>query len=267
MINRRSFFRESASGAALASAAMLGLASRGRGAEPSTAPYLAEFVTFRLQQGAQVNSALAWLEKRALPLWQKHRFGPVGVFMVDIGPDIPAVWFIRIYASLADREAVWRELAADPDWAAAVTELEKDGPAFYREDSRLLVATSFSPPVKPAAPGDPLHKIFELRIYEAPTWRQLGYLHERFAGGEIELFHKSGIHPVLYADTLIGPNQPNMAYLIPFESQAQREKAWAAFRDDPDWQKLRDESIRKGGEIVRNITNLILTPAKFSMIR
>jgi hypothetical protein len=191
----------------------------------------------------------------------------VGVFTVDIGPDIPAVWFIRIYASLADREAVWKELAADPDWAAAVTELEKEGPAFHREDSMLLVATPFSPPVKPAAAGDPLHKIFELRIYEAPTWKQLGYLHERFAGGEIELFHKSGIHPVLYADTLIGPNQPNMAYLIPFESQAQREKAWAAFRDDPDWQKLRDESIRRGGEIVRNITNLILTPAKFSMIR
>jgi hypothetical protein len=58
-----------------------------------------------------------------------------------------------------------------------------------------------------------------------------------------------------------------MAYLIPFESQAQREKAWAAFRDDPDWQKLREESVRRGGEIVRNITNLTLTPAKFSMIR
>ena len=267
MITRRSFLLENAPGAALASAAVLGSESLSRGAEASGSPYLAEFVTFRLQIGAQVAAALAWLEKRALPLWQKHRFGPVGVFTVDIGANIPAVVFIRIYASLADREAVWKSLAADPDWAAAVTDLEKDGPAFHREDSMLLVATPFSPPVKPAAPADPIRKVFELRIYESPTWKQLGYLHDRFAGGEIDLFHKSGIHPILYADTLIGPNQPNMAYLIPFESQAQREKAWGAFRDNPDWVKLRDESIRKGGEIVRNITNMILSPASFSMMR
>lgn len=139
MINRRSFFLESASGAAMASAAMLGIGSAGRGAEPSTAAYLAEFVTFRLQQGTQMNSALGWLEKRALPLWQKHRFGPVGVFTVDIGPDIPAVWFIRIYASLADREAVWKELAADPDWAAAVTESRRrDQPSTARTQCSWL---------------------------------------------------------------------------------------------------------------------------------
>jgi hypothetical protein len=91
-------------------------------------------------------------------------------------------------------------------------------------------------------------------------------LHERFAGGEIEIFHKSGVHPVLYADTIIGPNMPNMAYLIPFESEAQREKAWATFRENPDWQKLRDDSLRRGGEIVRNTTNMILVPTNFSLI-
>ena len=41
----------------------------------------------------------------------------------------------------------------------------------------------------------------------------------------------------------------------------------AAFRTNPDWAKIRDESIRRGGEIVRNITNLILAPTSFSMIR
>ena len=58
-----------------------------------------------------------------------------------------------------------------------------------------------------------------------------------------------------------------MVYLTPFESPAQREKAWQTFRNNPDWVKLRDESIRRGGEIVRNITNTILVPAAFSMLR
>jgi hypothetical protein len=226
-----------------------------------------EFLFLRLQSGTQVAGMLAWLEKRALPLFQKHRFGSTGFFTLEVGPYIPAVFGILTYPTLAEMEAAWRRMDADPEYAAAVAELERDQPAFYREDTVLLRATPFSPALKPAAPGDPQHKIFELRIYESPTQRQLGYLHERFAGGEIELFHKSGFYPVLYADTIIGPNKPNMVYLIPFESQAHREKAWAVFRDNPEWQKLRDDSLRRGGEIVRNITNMLLVPTSFSSLR
>jgi hypothetical protein len=265
MINRRSFLK-SASSVAMASAAMAGLETTASGAETSP-QYLVDCVTFRLHSGAQMGNALGFLEKRAMPLWDKHGFGPVGVFTVDVGAHIPAILFTRVYTSLADRQLVWSRLSADPAWNAAVAELEKDGPAFFREDSMLLLSTSFSPPIKPAATGDPAHKIYELRIYESPTWQQLENLHERFAGGEIDIFHKSGIHPVFYADTLIGPNQPNMVYLIPFESPAHREAAWQAFRDNPDWAKIRDDSIRKGGEIVRNITNMILVPTGFSMLR
>jgi hypothetical protein len=265
MINRRSFLK-GASGAAMASTAMAGLETAAGGAE--TPPqYLIDCVTFRLQSGSQMGNALGFLENRAVPLWEKHGVGPVGVFTVEVGAHIPAILFTRVYTSLADRQLVWSRLSADPAWHAAVAELEKDGPAFFREDSMLLLSTSFSPLIKPTAAGDPAHRIYELRIYESPTWRQLENLHDRFAGGEIDIFHKSGIHPVFYADTFIGPNQPNMVYLIPFEGPAQREKAWQAFRDNPEWVKIRDESIRKGGEIVRNITNMILVPTAFSMLR
>lgn len=228
---------------------------------------LFEFVTYRLEFGAQVSRLLGWLEKRALPLFQKHGFGPVGFFTVDVGPHIPAVFVLRSYPSLAEWEAAWGRFITDPDSAAALKEIEAEGLPFEREDYHWLLATRFSPPLKAAAAGDLAHKIFELRIYESPMHRQLDYLHDRFAGGEIEIFHKSGIHPILYADTLIGPNRPNMAYLIPFESQGHREKAWAAFRDNPDWQRLREDSIRRGGEIVRRISNMILVPSPFSMIR
>jgi hypothetical protein len=268
LITRRKFLLRDAPAVALGLPAALGVAPlfNPDGGETMTAPYY-EFLFLRLQVGAQVNRLLGWLEKRALSLFQKHRFGPSGFFTMEVGPFMPAVFGILSYPSLAEMEAAWGRMDADAEMAAAVAELEKAEPAFYREDTMLLRATPFSPPLRPAALGDPAHKIFEVRIYESPTHRQLGYLHERFAGGEIEIFHKSGIHPVLYADTIIGPNRPNMVYLIPFESEAHREKAWAAFRNDPDWQRLRDDSIRRGGEIVRNITNMLLAPASFSMIR
>ena len=267
-MHRRQFLFREGPTTVLGLGAALGVSSfsRAQGSN-ATGPSYFECFFLRVQSGSQVSRMLGWLEKRALPVFLKYGFAPAGFFTVEVGPTMPAVFGFVPAPSLAELEVNWKKVDADPEYATALAELEKDEPTFYREDSMLLRATPFSPPLKAAAAGDPAHKIFELRIYEAPTHRQLGLLHDRFAGGEIEIFHKSGIHPVLYADTVVGPNQPNMIYLIPFESEAQREKAWATFRADPDWQRIRAESVRRGGEIVRNITNMILTPASFSMIR
>jgi hypothetical protein len=226
-----------------------------------------ELQTYRLHSGAQVGRLAGWLEKRALPLLQKAGIGPVGVFTIEVGLHVPSVLVLIPYPSLAEMETTRFRRASQADWDAARADLEAGGDPFYRLDTMVLRATPFCPPLKAFAAGDPVHKVFELRIYETPTQKQLGYLHDRFAGGEIDVFHKSGIHPVLYADTIIGPNQYNMTYLTPFENLEQREKAWAAFRDDPVWLKLREESIRRGGDIVRNNSNMLLTPAAYSMIR
>ena len=150
-----------------------------------------------------------------------------------------------------------------PQWR----KLSRMNRPFTARKRRCCVPLLFAHHFRPRRRGDPPNKLFELRIYESPTNRQLTYLHDRFAGGEIDVFHRSGIHPILYADTVFGANLPNMAYLIPFESADHREKAWTAFRNDPDWIKIRDESIRHGGEIVRNITNMFLSPMGFSMLR
>ena len=48
---------------------------------------------------------------------------------------------------------------------------------------------------------------------------------------------------------------------------AERDKAWAAFRADPDWVKARDASIKESGQIVSKITNYILRPTAYSPIQ
>jgi hypothetical protein len=269
-MNRRSFLAQNIAAATLGSAAFqpFSAAQGAKEREAASAPReYYQFVTLRLQAGSPVVRMLGWFEKRAFPIFEKHKIGPVGVFTVGVGPAIPSLVAIIPHPSLAQMEAAWAGLGSDPDWRAARAELDADEPPFYREDVVIRRATPFAPPLKPTAPGEPAHKIYELRIYESPTERQLGYLHNRFAGGEIDVFHKSGIHPILYSDTLIGPNMPNMTYLIPFEDEGSREDAWKAFGSSPDWQRIRDESIRKGGEIVRNITNMFLSPTSFSMLR
>jgi hypothetical protein len=46
---------------------------------------------------------------------------------------------------------------------------------------------------------------------------------------------------------------------------AAREKAWAAFRDDPDWQKAKAES-EKGGVLVKNVESKFMTATDYSPI-
>ncbi|HUU13642.1 MAG TPA: NIPSNAP family protein [Terriglobia bacterium] len=266
MFGRRSFLLKGTSAAAFASAAALAGRSTAAEGGPATAPYI-EILTFRLHFGEQNNRLLGWLEKHAVPMLQKHRIGPAGFFTVEVGPHVPAVVEILTYPSLTEMEAAWGRVHADKDWGAAIAELESSGPPFFRLDTVLLRATDFCPPLKATPPEDAGNKIYELRFYEASTHRQLEFMHGRFAAGEIDVFHKTGINPILYADTVFGPNIPNMGYLIPFESEAQREKAWAAFRVSPEWSKIAEEWTARSGELARNISNTILAPTAFSALR
>ena len=60
---------------------------------------------------------------------------------------------------------------------------------------------------------------------------------------------------------------PNLVYLTPFSDLAAREKAWAAFGADPDWQKVRKESVEKSGEIVSEIEVAFYKATSYSPVR
>ena len=131
----------------------------------------------------------------------------------------------------------------------------------------LLEATPYSPDLANDKEPRKASRIFELRIYHSPTWRQLAALHERFAGPEIKIFHRVGVHPMLYSSTLIGANMPNLTYLTPFEDLASREKAWNAFAADPEWIQVRKESIDKHGQISSVIQIALYRATAYSPIR
>ena len=57
--------------------------------------------------------------------------------------------------------------------------------------------------------------------------------------GEIKIFRRVGLNPVFFGETLVGRNMPNLTYMVAFDDMAAREKAWNAFRVDPEWVKLR----------------------------
>ena len=248
-------------------AALAALANESAGAQAparKTRIYRLEFLYCR--QGSQgtrigdfLSSQLALLTKNTQAL---------GVFTALIGSHVPSTVVLSGFGSLEEMEAADERIRRDSGYRAALEKMESGAePAYDRASRVLLRATDFSPEIVPLREKPKTPRVFELRVYHAPTERQLRAVHERFAGPEIPIFHKSGIHPILYADTIAGPNMPNLTYLTPFASLADREKAWDAFGADPDWLKAREESIAKGGQIVANSEITLLRPAPFSPIQ
>jgi hypothetical protein len=221
---------------------------------------------FHYHQGDQSSRLNAFLSSQALLLSKNTR--ALGVFTAVFAPQMQTTLVLTGYTDAAEMNAAKAKIEGDSGYRKAYAEWEGGSePPFDSLDRVLLQATDFSPEIAPLAEKPKTPRYFELRVYHSPTARQLALLHERFAGAEIGIFHRCGIHPIVYTNTLIGPEIPNLTYLIPFASLADREKAWDAFGADPEWAKVRAESVARGGQIVAYANHSIWRATAYSPIQ
>ena len=78
------------------------------------------------------------------------------------------------------------------------------------------------------------------------------------------IFARLGLHTVCFGRDLVGAGLPSLTYLLAFADVAAREKAWAAFREDPEWVKLRDQPAY--ADIVSGIDAALLRPTDYSQL-
>jgi len=221
-----------------------------------------------LRNGTQPGRIHDWLRDGLLPQLVKIHRGPKIVLDALVAPHQPQVAFICGYESLAEWRDVSARLASDGGFRKKLEAWEEPAESPYENITRTLLETAdYSPEITAPAAPPKASRIFELRVYHSPTWRQLKALHERFAGPEIRIFHRVGVRPVLYASTLAGSSMPNLVYLIPFDDLASREKAWNAFGADPEWVKVRKESIEQHGQISSIIQISLYRAAPYSPVR
>jgi hypothetical protein len=153
--------------------------------------------------------------------------------------------------------------AAAPYFDAPATD-----PVYVREDVSLLAAFEKVPKIEvPAATASKGPRLFELRTYESHNERAHHAKVRMFSEmGEIEIFRRAGLTPVFFSRTVAGQRMPSLVYMLVHENLASRDKAWGAFRDDPDWKKLSATPGFTDAEIVSNITTVLLRPAAYSQV-
>lgn len=273
-MDRRDFLASSASLSALAlaggPAAAASTLRSGTATEAGKPREYYQLRRYSLQSGPQVELAEHYFEQALVPALGRLGLGPVGAFRVDIGPETPAFYLLIPGSDLETLTGVDHRLgqdgeflkAAGPFWNAPAAV-----PAFVRIEASLHVAFEGWPRVTvPAAAATKGKRIFQLRTYESPSYAAHVRKVEMFHSGEFEIFKNAGFHPVFFGDTLVGPRQPSLTYMLSFADIAELGVQWQAFGSDPAWKKL-SASPRFGYEaIVSNITNLVLSPLAASQI-
>jgi len=235
------------------------------------APQVFEWRRYQLRFGPMEARLAEYQKNVLLPALNRAGVGPVGVFNVQVGANIPAVYLLLPHPNAESVVALSGRLAKDADYqrdAASLRALPATDPPYVRREGSLLTAFATTPKVEvPAGPLAVPSRIFELRTYESHSEAAGRKKIEMFEqGGEIAIFRRVGLNPVFFGRDVLGSNLPSLTYMVVFADAAARDKAWATFGADPDWVKLRATAGYANAEILTNITSQVLRPAAFSQI-
>jgi hypothetical protein len=269
-MERRTFLTSSLAASALAFAAPSAASRGAQGAADAKGREFYQLRRYHLSSGPQRKLCDDFFRDALVPALNRLGVTPVGVFDLTIGPETPSIYVLMPSLSLDTLVNVETRLAQDAEYlkaGAAFLNAPAVAPAFVRMESSLMQAFEKTPRLKlPPATSANAPRVFELRIYESPSDQDHKRKIEMMQSGEGEIFDKAGFSQVFYGDTLIGLRLPNLTYMLSYESVAERDKKWAAFRASPEWKSLSTQPRYAFEAIVSNITNVILTPTAYSQI-
>jgi hypothetical protein len=73
-----------------------------------------------------------------------------------------------------------------------------------------------------------------------------------------------GLGPVFFGQAMGGANLPHLTYMTSAENEAAHRQHWDAFRQDPEWVKLRSDP--QYADTVSKNTPWFLVPTPYSQI-
>ena len=201
--------------------------------------------------------------------------GPVGVFKPTEKKDTDKGEVLRYllaphksiesWATLGKRLTENREV-----WEPALDFLlsEKSNPHYSRIDSMLLVAFDGMPKLKlPEKPTEENKKgrHFEIRVYESHNIIKGLLKVDMFNKGEIEIFDKVGLKAVFYGQAKVAKNLPQLTYMLVYDSEEERKKAWKDFLAHPDWEKMK--AMERYKDTVSKIHSRFVVATDYSQIK
>lgn len=230
-------------------------------AQPSANRYY-ELRIYKCNPG-KLETLLQRFTNHTTKLFEKHGMENVG-YWVPINNETNTLYYILAFPDRAARDASFKSFIEDPVWKEVAAKSEENGKIIESITSVFMKGADLLPAINASASSP--ERVFELRTYTCLPGR-LPNLINRFKNHTIKLFEKQGMENIAYfvSEEKDGA-QPKLVYLLAHKSQAAAEASFNAFRADPDWIKVRDDS-EKDGKIVEKVESLMMKPTSFSKIK
>jgi len=263
MMNRRNFVRS-----ALVTGAALPLKDALMENTRASRQQWYELRTYTFADTTQRDLTANYLEHAYLPALNRAGHAHIGVF-AESQPEsgIAKTYLLIPFDTIETFTAINDKLSRDSAYqtaAASYLDAPATAPAYQRIESSFLKAFAHMPAMEVP---EKKPRLFELRRYESPTeaagWKKIEMFND---AGEIDIFKKIGARPVFFGETVIGPNRPNLTYMLTFDDMADHDARWKAFGSDSDWKAVSKKPEYSDARLISKITRTFLTPAPFSQV-
>ncbi len=243
----------------------------GLGALPPAASAQAKARCYALESytlaGGQFPRLSEYLSTGYLPALQRIHKRSALILNDTAASDPPQVAVLTGYSSVEEMWSVRARLTADKALESAADTWQAKEKPFETLTTTHLEAAPYSPELAPLNPQPARPRLFEMRVYHANTFRGHRGLHERFAEAEVKILAKCGATPILFSSTVAGNDMPNLTWMIAFADAPARDAFSKAFSADPDWLKLRAQSLERYGQIPNSRKITLFQAAAYSPVR
>lgn len=207
----------------------------------------------------------ARFEKYTLPIWKRIGVEAVGFWWVFVGQS-PRMTYMLGWESLAQREQLWGQFEADPEWREACEKSIAE--AGYNPvtaiTSTILKPTEYS--FQPRQHNQPTRLeggIFELRTLSFDDSRKLAQTSDWVEQGARAKMEQHGMFAMGFWTTVIGVS-PRLTYMLVFEDLTHRDRAWAAYHTDPQYEGMQDALYPNGQSLIAGTESCLMRGTEFS---
>ena len=201
-----------------------------------------------------------------VPKFEQHQIKLLGAWVpADKNDPDPRLVYLVSFPNRDAAKDAWKAFLDDPTVKDCFAkEKEKHGTVVAKGESVFLKPTDYSPDADLSGTG----RIYELRTYTASPGK-MADLHKRFREHTIGLFEIHGLHSIGYSEPLDADKGAGskLVYMLAFPNHEAADKAWQAFKDDPEWQKAKKESEADGIPLAAKVESVFLKPTDFSPLQ
>lgn len=211
----------------------------------------------------RLDALIERFQNHTLKLFEKHGMENVG-YWVPTNNEKNALYYILAFPDRAARDASFKSFIEDPEWKDVAAKSEVNGKIIESIVSVFMKGADVVPSIN-ASVSSP-ERLFELRTYTCLPGKFPDIVN-RFKNHTVKLFEKHGMQNIAYfASEEKEGAQSKLVYLIAHKDETAATASWAAFRADPDWIKVKEDS-EKAGKIVEKVESVYMKPLPFSKIK